>query len=83
MQLLWLQNHDKSKNQRIFVLPHKTNQQQIHHIQFLTDDIEKTKKAMSAEGFNVLMEGQSSDGSFAFFDTTGPLKITWEALQQR
>jgi len=54
----------------------------IHHIQFLVDDIEKTKKTMSAEGFNVLMEGRSGDGSFAFFDTTGPLKIIWEALQQ-
>jgi catechol 2,3-dioxygenase-like lactoylglutathione lyase family enzyme len=53
----------------------------IHHLQFLVDDIKETKDIMKKQGFTVLMEGESSDGSFAFFDTTGPLKIIWEAVQ--
>jgi hypothetical protein len=53
----------------------------IHHLQFPVNDIKETKKIMSDQGFPVLMEGESNDGSFAFFDTTDKLKIVWEALQ--
>ena len=53
----------------------------IHHIQFIVNDIEETEDIMSIEGFPVLMKGESADGSFAFFDTTDPLKIIWEAVQ--
>jgi catechol 2,3-dioxygenase-like lactoylglutathione lyase family enzyme len=53
----------------------------IHHIQFLVDDIDETNRIMEAEGFSVLMGGRILDGGFAFYDTSGPLKVIWEALQ--
>jgi catechol 2,3-dioxygenase-like lactoylglutathione lyase family enzyme len=53
----------------------------IHHIQFLVDDIDETNRIMEAEGFPVLMGGKVLDGGFAFYDTSGPLKVIWEAFQ--
>jgi len=53
----------------------------IHHLQFLVDDIDGTNRVMKAQGFPVLMEGESSEGGFAFYDTLNPLKIIWEAFQ--
>jgi catechol 2,3-dioxygenase-like lactoylglutathione lyase family enzyme len=53
----------------------------IHHIQFLVDDIHKTNRIMEAEGFPVLMGGGLLDGGFAYYDTSGPLKVIWQAVQ--
>jgi catechol 2,3-dioxygenase-like lactoylglutathione lyase family enzyme len=53
----------------------------IHHIQFLVDDIDETSRIMEAEGFPVLMGGGCLDGGFAYYDTSGPLKVIWEAVQ--
>lgn len=53
----------------------------IHNIQFIVDDIEKTNRIMESEGFPVLMGGGVLNGGFACYDTTGPLKIIWEAVQ--
>jgi catechol 2,3-dioxygenase-like lactoylglutathione lyase family enzyme len=54
----------------------------IHHIQFLVDDIEETNRIMETEGFPVLMGGRILDGGFAYYDTSGPLKVIWEAFQK-
>jgi len=53
----------------------------LHHIQFLVDDINGTTKIMAKEGFPTVMSGWVSDGSYAYYDTVGPLKIIWEAFQ--
>jgi len=53
----------------------------IHHIQFIVDDIEKTNRIMESEGFSVLMGGGILNGGFAYYDTKGPLKVIWEAVQ--
>jgi hypothetical protein len=53
----------------------------IHHIQFLVDDIDETNRIMETEGFPVLMGGRILDGGFAYYDTSGPLKVIWEAYQ--
>jgi len=53
----------------------------IHHVQFLVDDINKTTQIMEKEGFPTVMSGWVSDGSYVYYDTSGPLKIIWEAFQ--
>jgi catechol 2,3-dioxygenase-like lactoylglutathione lyase family enzyme len=53
----------------------------IHHIQFLVNDIKETNRIMESEGFPVLMGGGFLDGGFAYYDTSGPLKVIWEAVQ--
>lgn len=53
----------------------------IHHIQFMVDDIKETNRIMEAEGYPVLMGGGILDGGFAYYDTSGPLKVIWEAMQ--
>jgi len=54
----------------------------IHHLQFLTEDITETNRLMAAEGFNLLMEGQTANGKFSFYDTRETLKIVWEAYER-
>jgi len=53
----------------------------LHHIQFLVDDINETNEIMAKEGFPAIMSGWFSDGSYAYYDTVGPLKVIWEAFQ--
>jgi hypothetical protein len=53
----------------------------IHHLQFVVDDIDKTTETMKKAGFPTIMAGSFSDGGFAYYDTTEPLKIIWEAFQ--
>lgn len=53
----------------------------IHHIQFLVDDIRETNRMMEEAGYPILMAGGYHDGGFAYYDTSEPLKIVWEAYQ--
>lgn len=60
----------------------KTHGEGVHHIQFLSDDLNETNNVMEEEGFPVLTEGSIGNGGFAFYDTSEPLKIIWEAVQE-
>ncbi|MBI5249838.1 MAG: VOC family protein [Desulfomonile tiedjei] len=53
----------------------------LHHIQFLSDGINKTTETMGRSGFPLLMGGNFSNGAFAYYDTIKPLKCIWEAFQ--
>ena len=57
------------------------NGEGIHHIQFMVDDIEETNRIMKEEGFPVLMGGEYHGERFAYYDTLGPLKVIWKAVQ--
>ena len=53
----------------------------ITHLQFMADDIENVKRIMAEEGFIIAQGGKHLDGAYYYFDTTGPLKIMWEAFK--
>lgn len=53
----------------------------LHHLQFVVNDIKKTKKIMEELGFSVLMSLGFSDGEAVYFNTFDDLKTIWEAFQ--
>lgn len=53
----------------------------ITHLQFTVDDIEETNRIMHEEGFSIAQGGKHLDGAYYYYDTTGPLKIMWEAFK--
>ncbi|MFC2024442.1 VOC family protein [Chloroflexota bacterium] len=55
--------------------------ERIHHIEFLSDDINKTIDTMEVNGITTLYSGYYNGGGFAFFNTYKPLKIIFKAAQ--
>ena len=53
----------------------------ISHLAFQVEDVAETTKIMEAEGFPAVQSGGYADSAYAYYDTLGPLKIAWEALQ--
>lgn len=53
----------------------------INHLGFMTDNIERVTDIMAEEGFMIAQGGNHLDGAYCYFDTTGPLKVMWEAFR--
>ena len=54
----------------------------IHHIGIQVDDVAEMTRIMESEGFPCVQGGKVVGGcDWAYYDTTGPLKIYWEAFK--
>ncbi|MFC1938783.1 VOC family protein [Chloroflexota bacterium] len=54
----------------------------INHLCFTVDSVDKTIGILEEEGFPVLQSGRAlHEDYFAYFDTSGPLKVIWEAWE--
>ena len=53
----------------------------VHHLQFITDDLDRINEIMNEEGFATLEGADVYDGKFAYYDTTDALKCIWEVFQ--
>jgi methylmalonyl-CoA/ethylmalonyl-CoA epimerase len=53
----------------------------IHHLQFISTNMDETIELMSESGYHVLQGAWFNDGRAAYFDTVDELKCIWEAVQ--
>jgi len=55
--------------------------ERVHHLQFITDNLDKVTQIMNQDGFATLESANVNDGKFAYFDMVDALKCIWEVFQ--
>ena len=53
----------------------------ISHFVFQVDDLAEVTAVLENEGFAAIQTGICGEDSFVCYDTRGPLKIIWQAVQ--